>query len=55
MTTIYLLRGGDKKTGFWFVGPWFNYRKKAVEYRNRIHPDLKVVKFIEAHSGVPQK
>lgn len=47
--TIYLLRGGDKKTGFWFLPEYFNYKKRALDCRKHYHKlhNIKVVKFIE--------
>jgi len=43
--TIYLIMGGQKKTGYWFLPKYFNYKKHAVKFRNTYYPSLKVVKF----------
>lgn len=45
--TIYLLEGGDKKTGLFFLQNYFNYKRAAIAYRNEFHPTLRVVKFIK--------
>lgn len=46
-TTIYLIRGGDKETGFWFLPNYFNYKLSALNYLKSIRGrnQLKVVKF----------
>lgn len=50
--TVYLIRGGDKKTGYWFLPGFFNHKREAV---NRVKficnrdphakKTLKVIKF----------
>lgn len=50
-TTIYLLRGGTKKTGYWYLPNYFNYRKSAKGYMSELIKDtksqsrLKIIKF----------
>lgn len=54
--TIYLIRGGKKKTGFWFLPIFFNYRHKALEHLKRypgpdgVEKTLTVIKFEEVDS-----
>lgn len=45
---IYLIEGGDKKTGLWFLPQYFNYRRDAVSVRDQHYPTLRVVKFLKA-------
>lgn len=49
-TTIYLLLGGDKRTGFWFLPNHFNYKKSAIQFnkdrsRSGQFKKLRIVKF----------
>lgn len=47
--SIYMLRGGEKKTGFWLLPKVFNYKKNAVRFRNTYYPKLKIVKFVSVN------
>ncbi len=52
--SIYLLRGGNKRTGYFLLPQYFNYKKHAVKYRDQLnyqktiefYDELKVVKFV---------
>lgn len=55
---IYLIRGGRKKTGYFLLPTYFNYRYRAVAYlkmlneaKNTAH--LKIIRFEPAPESNP--
>lgn len=51
-TSVYLLCGGNKSAGYYFMPEYFNYKKSAIKMRDFLYSEgkpglrkLKVVKF----------